>query len=313
MDKTDSKSILRPSDAIREAINLEYYSLPRHEIEERQKALREKAETLRAAEVPFAPYDGKADPKRAAKVTEKFVAGKKDFREEIRSVYHDKANGVAVATDSRVLIVTKYGFDPDANSEGRNYPDYKAVIPVDYLSCKCASVNPVEIVKTCKTAIRLAKATKHRADCIVSLVIGGELYDFSVTAMLPFAEAMSANGIAEIWGNTPNGPVFAKNDDTTLAMMPVRGIAKAWGRGYGRTFRFSGHSGRILTAPDRTDDNCMTCDKYLDCERKTLAEEKAIGGNEKGVKAIERNIEKVERLRSAEDEIEDLIIRKEDA
>ena len=244
------------------------------------------------------PKTVKADPKKAAKAVEGFVATD-PTRKTLMHVHHDHEEGVAVATDGRVLIATKHGYDKNAKDDPEApYPNWRQVIP-DYdgktyrtfteeyvegkgkwrkkavdLPVHTLETDPAAVSAACKKAASLAKAVGHEGAVYASL----ELPDGGRVMMDPaylrkVADAMGANGITEIRAVAPNRPILAKNADTTIVAMPLRGgtTDAPTGRVSGNPLVIDAMTGRILTAPERSDNTAMTSRKWADELKKEIA------------------------------------------
>lgn len=239
------------------------------------------------------------DAKKAAKILSDFVSRDKS-RTALQSVFHDKEAGVAVASDGRALIATKHGFDPDAKPLDAYY-HWQKVIPCEKSLVNATTVNPAELAKTCKSAIRLAKATGYKGEYVIVALRMGDKGDKIATVdaklMLKVAEAMAANGLTELRTGKDVGkePIMTKNADTTIVFMPLRvndGAADVTaGRCRGAHLVISADSGRIISAPERTDTGNFSRER-LDASRKELGE---------------AEIARIEKRIAAEDEIDALM------
>lgn len=244
-----------------------------------------------AAKVP------KTNPKKAAKVVEDFVA-KDDTRKTLKNVHHDHKNGVAVATDGRVLIATKHGYDPNAKENpDAPYPEWKQVVPkydgetakvfdrtdgkghVKYANkpVQKVEVNPAELSDICKKASRLARAIGHKETAMVSVPLpDGDHVMMDATYLKKVSDAMGANGITEIKAVNGNSPILAKNADTTIVAMPLRGGDGDHHPGRGGTrFVLDAMTGRVISAPERSDNTATTGKEYADSLREIIASDKA--------------------------------------
>jgi len=242
------------------------------------------------------PKPVKADPKKAAKAVEGFVATD-PTRKTLMHVHHDHEGGVAVATDGRVLIATKHGYDKNAKDDPEApYPNWRQVVP-DYdgatvkvtdidvgkngktvrkqveLPVQSLETDPASVSAACKKAASLAKSVGHDGAVYASL----ELPDGGRVMMDPaylrkVADAMGANGITEIRAVAPNRPIVAKNDDTTIVAMPLRGGSTdaPTGRVSGNPLVIDAMTGRILTAPERSDNTAITSRKWADELKKQI-------------------------------------------
>ena len=251
------------------------------------------------------PAATRPDAKKAAAILQKFVA--KDTPDQsLHRVHHDKSAGVAVATDGRFLIATKHGYDPNAEVD-LDYPNWKLAIPDDKSLGAAATVNPDALAKTCATARRLAQTVK-RARPIVRLDFGKGHALFDAGLMKTVAEAMAANGITSLRTASDavgTSPVVAKNKDTTIVFMPMRGdgeLAFA-GRKKGGDLVVDGMTGRILSAPERSATEAQ--DRAELKTRKEGLAKLAPGGLE--AKEAGRIIKKIEDRIAADDEIDALM------
>lgn len=241
---------------------------------------------------PFEPFKGKANPKNAAKVVGEFVAGKDSTREELKHPYHDKKKGVVVATNGMVIVITKHGFDPNAKpATDKEYPNYERTVPNKASLTESTTVNPAELANACRKAISLARQRKtSRSDdteAHVALRFGDKIRLYNAEFMMHMAKAMEMDGITEIRSTSDSGVSCARSKDTTLVIMPLRvkknktdikGVYERVGRDANDTLMIDGHSGRILRAPMRG---------------------KEVAGKQKA--------------QIAEDEIENLLMRKDEA
>ena len=146
--------------------------------------------------------------------------------------YHDKENGVVVATDSKRMIVTKYGYNPNAEAPDGVYPRWGQVIPKDIASATpfAVAVDAAKLRAVCKAAIPLAKALGYASGrvgpCGVAVWFkpagDGDLACMDGRLLLDTLEAMECNGIGELRFGEKGGPVFAFNESTTVVQMPLR-------------------------------------------------------------------------------------------
>lgn len=233
--------------------------------EKRVAELEAEIDSKRAPATDFADFDGKPDPKKAAKVLEDFTYKQnkeevsKKIHDDLSRVYHDKEAGLAVASDGRILIASKHGFDPNADNGDVAFPNWRHVVgPTDTNSKLAAKVNPTELAKVCKTISRLAKATDGEGEHgpLVAINFGGNHVSyFSASQLAKVAKAMEANGLTELRTSEEfNRPAIASNGDTSIVIMPYRTAdIETSGRGDVSGFVVNGHNGRIITAPGRTD------------------------------------------------------------
>lgn len=247
--------------------------------EKRIAELEAEIDSKRAHATDFAEFTGKPNPKKAAKVLSDFTfktdkkGGK--YREELQRVYHDKKNGVAVASDGRIMIASKHGFDPNADNGDISFPSWKSIVDVaNKESNLTAKVNPTELAKVCKTISRLAKTTDGEGEYgpFVAINFGGNHVSyFSASQLAKVAKAMEANGLTEIrTSEKSKHPAITSNGDTSIVIMPFS-IAdiEASGRGDGHGFVVNGHNGRIITAPERTDTGYQYGHERLKRERES--------------------------------------------
>ena len=233
------------------------------------------------------PETSKANPKNAEKVVDDFVS-KDSTRVTFQRKHHDKKNGVVVATDGRVLIATKHGFDPNAEDHPEDpYPRWQQVVPkyngktvkvterveedgktvtreVE-LPVQSVKADPSAIVQACKTAIRLrntiqpgSKDRRQRAEVLLPLP-DGQAALMDAEYLLKVAKAMEANGITEIRALDGKHPILAKNADTTIVAMPIRNDGEGFrvedfksGRGRDNIL-FNALTGRAISGPERSD------------------------------------------------------------
>ena len=260
------------------------------------------APTVNKGKVPAKkPKTVKADPKKAAKAVEGFVATD-PTRKTLMHVHHDHEGGVAVATDGRVLIATKHGYDKNAKDDPEApYPNWRQVIP-DYdgktyrtfteeyvegkgkwrkkavdLPVHTLEADPAAVSAACKKAASLAKAVGHEGEVYASLELpDGERIMMDPAYLRKVADAMGANGITEIRAVAPNRPILAKNADTTIVAMPLRGgtTDAPTGRVSGNPLVIDAMTGRILAAPERSDNTAMTSRKWADALKKEIARDR---------------------------------------
>ena len=249
----------------------------------------------------------KLDAKKAAAILQKFV-GKDSTRESLQHVHHDKEERVAVATDGRILIATKHGYNPNAEVDP-DYPNWKQVIP-SLIHGATATVNPAALAKNCATASRLARAVKCDAP-LVEIAFGKERILFNACSLKPVAEAMAANGMTEMKTNgTELAPdiTVAKNDDTTICIMPMRphvNETRAHGRGNAYPVVIDGLTGGIVAAPLR---DTLDTRKALEISRETHERMVRVGGYVKGEEKREaKRLAEMEKRVAAEDEIDALM------
>lgn len=249
----------------------------------------------------------KIDAKKAAAILQKFVC-KDSTRKSLHHVHHDKEERVAVATDGRILIATKHGFDPNAEVDPY-YPNWKQVIP-SLIHGATATVNPAALAKNCATASRLAWAVKCDAP-LVEIAFGKERILFNACSLKPVAEAMAANGMTELKTNgTELSPdiTVAKNADATICIMPMRlhiDGTRAHGRGNAYPVVIDGLTGGIVAAPLR---DTLDTRKALEISRETHEKMVRVGGYVKGEEKREaKRLAEMEKRVAAEDEIDALM------
>ena len=249
----------------------------------------------------------KLDAKKAAAILQKFV-GKDSTRESLQHVHHDKEERVAVATDGRILIATKHGYNPNAEVDP-DYPNWKQVIP-SLIHGATATVNPAALAKNCATASRLARAVKCDAP-LVEIAFGKERILFNACSLKPVAESMAANGMTEMKTNgTELSPdiTVAKNADATICIMPMRPHidgTRAHGRGNAYPVVIDGLTGGIVAAPLR---DTLDTRKALEISRETHEKMVRVGGYVKGEEKREaKRLAEMEKRVAAEDEIDALM------
>lgn len=254
---------------------------------------------------PKAEKPAKVNPKKAAKVVEDFVS-KDGTRKPLNNVHHDHDQGVAVASDGRVLIATKHGYDPNAKGDPDNpYPNWQQVVPkYDGATVKVfekyddkghrkyvekpvqkIEVNPVELSEICKKAIRLNKTigVKNSANVLIPLA-DGERITMDAEYLKKVADAMAANGITEIKAVSGSAPILAKNGDTAIVAMPLRVNgeslkmpAKAERAG-GGVVEIHALTGRIIHAPERSS-SFLDSREHAESLKKSIAEGRALEEN----------------------------------
>lgn len=303
----------RPSDAMRDAEEAE--NSPEGDdagADERAREFAEEAEALRDPEVPFPPWSGKPSAARAAKVADKFVAPSWEDRHRCyKSVQHDHAKRVVVASDRQMLIVTKHGYK-EYGKMSMLFPDYTKAIVADADLVRSETVNPSEVSAAAKRLVYLARNSKHKyCPTVVSLWLGDRLADFDAGRMAVFAEAMALNGMTEVKSDAECTRIVAKNDDTTLVLMATKGYDLAVGRGYANVYRMSGYSGRIVSAPDRSTGEGTTARHLAKLE--ASARELLGAGEKERAKTVEKSIAAAKFLLKVESETEDRLMRAEDA
>ncbi|MBQ3344441.1 MAG: hypothetical protein IJG84_21255 [Kiritimatiellae bacterium] len=227
---------------------------------------------------------------KAAKIVEGFVATD-ETRKTLMKPWHDKKNGVVVATDGKALIATKHGFNPDA-PDG-DYPNWQGVVP-KYGDEACGvTIDPVKVAEVCANGIRLARAIDHKMNVYAAIPLPeGKHIAFDAAVLRRVAEAMDANSITEFKAVDGVHAILAKNADTTLVAMPIRTyIPKTHshvsfelrpGRGDGRGIVLNTITGRVISAPERSDGEEKTGRAWADDLRKGLADE--VKRVEKGVR-----------------------------
>lgn len=313
-----------PAALMARANELEWSDLPRKELDEKADALMKEAEAARMPVVPFPAWTGKADPKKAAAVVKKFIYNGKILRPAIQSVYHDKGEGLVVATNGRILVATKHGFDPSA-PDRTDFPDWRGVLPPTGELDGEGEINPVEVANICRWAAKTARTLKYSKPPTVLFRFGREHIMFYAHDILAVADAMAANGIATIrFQRGVYGPTVAKNGDTEIAVMPVR---MSGGKGcgafdpdclYGRRddpeLVVDGGSGRVVVAPFRYG-GCKATERYLEVCRKCLeeAERRTDVDAAEAVAGERREIARTLRIMEAEAGVESLLMKREDA
>lgn len=217
---------------------------------------------------------------RAAKLVAEFVSTDA-MRKNLMTPYHDKKNGVVVATNGAVLIATKHGFNPGA--EDRDYPRWQQVIPDyhgkvfkvresqlvkaengDYMRkvvevkypVSTIPVVPSKVAAACRKCVGLAKASFRNGAFAALPLVDGKQIVLDAGLLLKVADAMDANGITEIKAAAPERPIVAKNGDAILVAMPVRDAEVFGGGCAGRNKECGGllidaQTGRMLAAPER--------------------------------------------------------------
>lgn len=210
----------------------------------------------------------KANPQKAAAVVKEF-ASKDAKRGVLQTVHHDHDSGVAVATDGRVLIVTKHGYDPNykMNPDNPYYPNWQQVVPnydkeaVTFKGKKepieSIKIDPNSVAEACATAKRIARGIGVKDGVCVSIPLAnGARILINADNMQKVAKAMSANGITEIKAPSKTvSPIVAKNADTTIVAMPLRDSdSREWGkakrgRANGNSIEVDATTGKLLSAP----------------------------------------------------------------
>ena len=244
---------------------------------------------------PAAKKHAKVDAKKAAKIVMDF-AGKDDTRVALRRIHHDHDEGVAVASDGRVLIATKHGYDPNVkNDPDYPYPNWKQVVP-KYKDVEPTKIDPVEISALCKKAKALANKIGYKGNGLVQMELAnGERILMDATNLKRVADAMAANGMTEIIGPNGKSPILAKNGDTTIVAMPQAIERAKSGSGRGDyDFIIDAKTGRIISAPERASGYKYE-KEYIETLRKS--------GALKNIKEAE----KLEKRIAAEDEIDALM------
>lgn len=228
--------------------------------EKRIAELEAEIDSKRAPATDFEPFNGKTNPKKAAKLVADFVLNPSvGTNSSVMYPFHDKKNGVVVATDGRIMIATKHGFDPNGKSDDA-FPNWKELVKFteqDIASNggSTVSVNPTAIIGACKNAVRFARTTGADEDrTFIAIKFGDRVKLYSTKYMMKAAKAMEANGISEITSGNGTGPSIAKNADTTIILAGLRGVdPNDVGRFDGADIVVNGHNGRIIAAPERTD------------------------------------------------------------
>lgn len=181
----------------------------------------------------------KTNPKKAAAIVKNFAA-KDDPRVSLKRIHHDHDSRLAVATDGRVFIATKHGYDPNyEDNPDAPYPKkWKDVIPnydkgtVTFKGKKepieSIEIDPESVAKVCATAKRIARGVDKKANARVVIPLkSGSYVVMDADSMQKVAKAMSANGITEIKSpSNGNNSILAKNADTTIVAMPLRANGK---------------------------------------------------------------------------------------
>ncbi len=230
------------------------------------KAATQKTEAPKAAATPKAATapktKGKVDAKAAAAVVKEFVA-KDGTKRSIRQVYHDKKNGVVVGLNRRIMIVTKYGFNPNAE-DVKDFPNYQTIVREAIAKrSEPRKLNVDKTMRICKEAIRLGKANRS-LPATVSLKLEGRYGLFNAEELLPVLKAMKANGIDEVYefGSLSKdrqvGSIVARNENTTIILMPSlkngdlgRPPTKLGEAKRSDFLIFDGETGRLVSAPKR--------------------------------------------------------------
>lgn len=225
-----------------------------------------------------------ADKVVASKI-KNFVAKHGDAKNDSLMLPNHTAEGKVVATDGRMLIETTRGFDKSKVGENAHYPNYKQVIPDDKRLTRSVEVDPSMLANAAKEAVAAAKATKQAVidgDALVALKFGDEIAYVSAKRLKVVSEVMDAEGITTIkWGG--GGPLVAKNDNTTIALMPLRDFESD-------SLVISGHSGKVVQSVklvDRTEDikgykdilsqKDISANERITIEKKLAAAEKEQG------------------------------------
>lgn len=244
--------------------------------EKRIAELEAEIDSKRSPATEFEPFNGKTNPKKAAKLVADFVLNPSvGTNSSMMSPFHDKKNGVVVATDGRIMIATKHGFDPNGKSDDA-FPNWKELVKVteqDIASNggSTVSVNPTAIIGACKNAVRFARATGADVDkTCIAIKFGDRVKLYNAEYMMKAAKAMEANGISEITSGNGTGPSIAKNSDTTIIIAGLRGMdPNDVGRFDGANVVVNGHNGRIISAPSRTDTGYQYGHERLKRERES--------------------------------------------
>lgn len=219
------------------------------------------------AEKPQAAQQGKASAsvcaasneaikqaEKAAKVVWDFVSVD-DTRKDLKAPYHDHKAKLVVATDGRAMIATKYGYKADVK-DSRTYPDWTKVLPADKGLRRSLVVEPLDVLKVCANASRLARLTRGiEEEPLMRFTFSDrKSLVFTVENITRVLSAMDANRIKEIKADD-RGVAVARNADTTIIAMPLRGNYGAYGftitrgRKADNAFIFD-VSGVLLQAPD---------------------------------------------------------------
>ncbi len=261
------------------------------ELDKEIEAAEAEIESLREPTKPIPLPDKpiKPNPKKAAKIVGDFVATD-PTRKALTNPYHDKKSGVVVATNGRFIIATKHGFDPNAKETSEPYPNWQIVIPKEKDLTASIKVNPTELAKVCQNAIRLSRAIgikpsdAHSTPHVILRNSNGGYSILDANYLLTVAKAMEANGITELRTQDTKGehgvtrPLMAKNADTTIVIMPLRGGGlSSVGRKDSANVAFDGLTGRIIRAPERTDmgvGNRMMSEEWLTSLRDGVARDR---------------------------------------
>lgn len=223
--------------------------VPKAEVENKKTArVDEKAEVKK----PTKPL--KANPKKAADVVKEFVS-KDETRKLLKNIHYDHRNGVAVATDGRVLIATKHGYDPNAKNTTDDFPDWTRHVP-KFIGKgggeQIITIDPNAVLEATKTVKKLASGIKAKDMIRIKLPNGEHTY-MNVSTLSRVAKAMAANGIADITTQGLFKPLLAKNNDTTIVAMPMRngdGDVKLGRNPETSVVTFDLESGKVISAPE---------------------------------------------------------------
>lgn len=195
----------------------------------------------------------KSTPKKAAEVVKEF-ASKDESRPLINHIHHDHDRGLAVATDGRILIATKHGYDPNYKEDSQYpFPKWRKVVPIFKKGeGQTITIGPNAVLEATKTVKRLASGIK--SDNMIRIKLpNGEHTFMSVNTLSRVAKAMAANGITDITTEGPFKPLLAKNNDTTIAAMPLRngdGDVKLGRNAETKIVTFDLESGKVISAPE---------------------------------------------------------------
>lgn len=194
-----------------------------------------------------------ADPKRAAKVVENFVAGKNESREILKSPYHDHTQKRVVASDGAILISTRHGYDPAVNlPQGQTYLQWKNIVDdARVKNTNTQAVDPGALAASAKTVLRLARAIQGaNASAVVQIPLGDGIALVKARYLQALAEAMQANGIDALRYRDGDSPLLAENADTSIVAMPLR--KESYSSSYASTSSFflDAATGRLVSAPE---------------------------------------------------------------
>ena len=160
---------------------------------------------------------------------------------------------------------------------------------------------------TCTKGIRLARAISRNLEVWAAIPLpGGDRIVFDAELLRRVADAMDANGMTEIKAMGGLRPILAKNADTSIVAMPIRGSHTDCGRvaSY-EALLLDAVTGRVIAAPERSDtgDNGAEMAKTLRERADMYMKDGAALSAKKDLAAVDR----IEKRIAAEDEIDALM------